>query len=97
MEISGLMIGDVGMDVYVCGDVVSPRTSKNHIFFDIEDKGGRIKVVIFNTSALRLNKSGTGVYSLKNKSVCLEGKIGEYPPRSGEIEIVYRGGKFEVS
>jgi aspartyl/asparaginyl-tRNA synthetase len=88
---------DIGKSYRICGNITSVKVSNNHVFFDIKDKTDKIKFVIFNSSALKLNDSGTSPYDLKGGTqISASGIVDEYPKGTGELELVYRGGNIEV-
>lgn len=94
-SISDITIEDVGRTVKVCGNVTSFRNSNNHIFFTLDD-GNRINAVIFNSTALQLNQSGSNPYQLGvGDLLCVPGVVEEYPKNSGQLEIIYRAGVIE--
>jgi len=94
--ISDLSIEDIGMGVRICGSIQSRHVSNNHIFFTLTDETGSIDVVIFNTTALEMNESGSNLYTFSiGDDVCIPGIIDEYPKNSGEIEMIYRQGVIE--
>jgi len=87
----------VGFNVFVCGNISYKYTKNNHIFMNIKDGDSSIRFVIFNTSINTLARYGISPNNLSiNKSICVGGVVDEYPPMSGNMEIVYRGGKIDV-
>ena len=76
--IGKIVYDDIGKNVKVCGEVDSLSVSKSkHTFFDIVDSSGRINVVVFNSSAEKLQP-----YSLKDDdTICVSGQVGEYNDR----------------
>jgi len=96
-DINTITIDDTGKLFKVCGHVISTKTSNNHIFLDIEDSTGSIKFVIFNESALKLNKTGISPFTLtRGVEICAPGVVDEYPSGTGRLELVYRKGDIEV-
>lgn len=88
--INALSISDSGKQAKVCGEVEAKRVSKGHIFFSLSDGYGTINVVIFNTTASKLVKTGLDIYGVKNGDYsCATGRLSEYPKGSGRLEIVY--------
>jgi exonuclease VII large subunit len=78
-------VDDIGSSLTACGNTSSFKTNRGHVFFDISDNTGKIKVVAFNTTAVRLNLS-KGVAS----SMCISGQVAEFPQGSGELEIILK-------
>ncbi len=99
LDISSITIDDVGKSVTICGTISSRRVYNNHIFMNIEDRGeGVIRFVIFNTTALKLNQTGTNPYKLKEGlEICAPGVVKEYPKGSGELELVYKKGDIIIT
>ena len=94
-NIGSISMDDVGRGIKVCGTIDSKRVSNNHIFLDLHDITGKIKLVIFNNTALSLNKSGNDIFSLsKGEEICSLGVVDEYPKGSNELELVYRSGNI---
>ena len=94
-RIGEIGIDDVGMSVKICGVVEEKRVSNNHVFMQIGDETGSIKLVVFNSTALRLRDSGIDVYGLsQGETICSTGVVGEYPKGSGELEVIYRKGNI---
>jgi len=83
-DIGTLSLDDVGTSAVVCGSVAGLKASKGHIFFGLQDNTSTLRAVIFNSTAGRMNLSGVS----NGNSICLLGQLQEYPPGSGEIEIV---------
>lgn len=91
VPISKLSLADEGRFVTVCGTLEKFKTSNNHIFLTLSDTSGSIPVVIFNTTALKLNKT-QGIYSLRvGQQFCSAGRLQEYPQNSGKLEIIHGG------
>jgi DNA/RNA endonuclease YhcR with UshA esterase domain len=86
VNISGITPDDIGSVVKICGNITNKYISKNkHIFLNIEDNTGNIKVVIFNQTTLNLN---IDPYELKkHDNVCVIGKVDIY---ENELEIILR-------
>jgi len=96
VEISDITIEDVGRRMKVCGEISFIRENNGHVFFVLNDGENELNGVIFNTTALKMNESGSSPYNLNiGDFICLPGKIDEYPKNSGEIEIIYEGGVIE--
>ncbi|UCD06995.1 MAG: OB-fold nucleic acid binding domain-containing protein [Candidatus Aenigmatarchaeota archaeon] len=97
-DIDKITIDNIGLGVRVCGNIISERVSNNHIFLDIEDQTGKIKFVIFNTTAFKLNETGISPYELKEGiGVCVPGVVEEHPKGSGELELIYRKGDIIIT
>ncbi|MBL7205989.1 MAG: hypothetical protein ISS36_00145 [Candidatus Aenigmarchaeota archaeon] len=96
IKIKEIVIGDVGKGVFICGIVEGKRVSNKHIFLDIVDDTGKIKFVMFNSTVKDLIDTDTDPYDIESGDMfCMNGVIDEYPKGSGELELVYRKGKFE--
>lgn len=92
-RIGEISMDDVGMGLKICGGVEEKRVSNNHIFMKIRDETGIIKLVIFNSTALKLRDSGINVYGFsEGELICSTGVVDEYPKGSGELELIYRKG-----
>jgi exonuclease VII large subunit len=86
---SDVTIDLAGFGIKVCGNLSSFRTMRGHVFFGLQDGTGNVGVVVFNTTAAKINASGTGIYSLSvGRSACVIGSVEEYPPGEGSIEVV---------
>ena len=97
VDIDKITIDDIGKGFKVCGAITSKKVSNNHIFLDIEDSTGRIRYVIFNSTAQKLDESGISPYALKHGTdICAPGIADEYPKGSGRLELIYRSGNIEV-
>ncbi|MFH1364027.1 MAG: OB-fold nucleic acid binding domain-containing protein [Candidatus Aenigmatarchaeota archaeon] len=95
-QISEISIEDVGRSMKICGQIEESYTSNNHIFFTLNDGTNNIKVVVFNTTALRLNETGNNIYGfMPGDAICIPGVVDEYPKNSGEVELIYRQGTIE--
>lgn len=91
-EIAAMTSDNVGKSYRICGEAASKRIVKNHIFFTLSDGTGSIPVVVFNSTALKLNSTGYSLYAVKhNELLCATGKLTEYPKGSGKLEFVYSG------
>lgn len=95
-DIKSISLENLGNTAKACGQISSKRVSNNHIFFKINDSTGSINFIIFNTTALRLNESGTDIYNFSaGEAFCAPGIVSEYPKGSGQLELIYRSGKIE--
>lgn len=83
-EIRTLSMDSVGTNAKICGSVAEAKGNKGNTFIQLQDNTSSMRVVIFNNTASRMNASGI----LEHSSVCITGRVQEYPPGSGEIEIV---------
>jgi aspartyl/asparaginyl-tRNA synthetase len=83
-EIRTLSMDSVGTNAKICGSVAEAKASKGNIFFQLQDNTSSMRVVIFNSTASRMNVSGI----LERSSMCVLGQVQEYPPGSGAIELV---------
>lgn len=88
-RISELSLDNMGSGVKLCGNLTGMRVNKGHVFMQVDDGTGSMRVVVFNNTASRINQSGSGVFSLKSgDGICASGQLEEYPPGSGELELV---------
>ncbi len=98
MEMPPVSIGEISMDdvgagLKICGEVEGKRISNNHVFMQIRDGTGSIRLVVFNSTALKLRDSGIDVYGFsEGENLCSTGVVDEYPKGSGELEVIYRKG-----
>ena len=96
MSISKITIDDIGNTVKICGEITSRRVSKNHIFLDVRDDTGTIRLVIFNSTALGMKGTENDPYELRDgDTICTAGSVDEYPKGSGALEVIYRRGIIE--
>lgn len=97
-DAGAITIDDTGKAFRVCGNITSMAVRNSHIFLDIEDSTGSIRFVMFNTTALKLNETGSSPYELRaGIRICAPGIADEYPKGSGSIELVYRGGDIVIA
>ena len=95
INISKITLDYVGTSVNVCGGIEWKSISNNHVFMELGDITGKIRLVIFNTTALRLNDSGFDVYGIsRGDNICYTGIVEEYPEGSGKLELIYRRGNI---
>lgn len=95
VDMGTIGIDDVGMGVRVCGTIVEKRVSNNHVFMTLGDGTGSIRLVVFNSTALKLKGSGIDVYGFsEGESICSTGVVDEYPRGSGLLELIYRRGSI---
>ena len=88
---------DIGTMVMVSGTITLSKTSNNHVFLDISEDNCSIRYVIFNTTAMRMNRSGVSPYRLSTGTrLTAPGVVDEYPKGSGRLELVYRSGDITV-
>jgi DNA/RNA endonuclease YhcR with UshA esterase domain len=72
---------DVGRSIKVCGSVERKFISRNrHVFFDITDESGSLKVVVFNSTKAAVD----------SERVCVTGRVNLY---KGRLEIIADGVK----
>ncbi len=95
ISISRITIDNVGTAVTVCGNIEWKNVSNNHVFMRLEDITGKIGLIIFNTTALRLNESGIDIYGFsQGEEICSTGVVKEYPEDSGKLGLTYRRGSI---
>ncbi len=84
---------DIGKTVKVCGEIITKTISNNHVFFTINDSTENIRVVVFNSTAMKLREKGNDIYSFeKGSMICPTGIVDEYPKGSGYLEIIHKKG-----
>lgn len=86
-KIGEITVDDLGKTVRVCGRVEQKFVSQGgHTFFDLRDKTGKIKVVVFNKTAYQMQKFKVDLFQLKNEDgLCLVGEVNEW---KYELEII---------
>ena len=84
VALNSIAMDDAGTSVKVCGNITSCKTTNGHVFLQLLDTTGTLRLVVFNTTAIRINAS----CSLNGRSACAMGQIQEYPPGSGSIEMI---------
>ena len=85
-SISTLSLDYVGSSAKVCGNITEARATKGAVFLTLDDGTGSIRLVVFNNT--HTNQS---IYATKKGgTLCAFGQTQEYPPGSGEIELVGR-------
>lgn len=95
IDISKITLDSVGTSVIVRGYVEWKRVSNNHVFLGLADITGEIGAVIFNTTALKLNKSGVDVYSFSpGDEILFTGIVEEYPEGSNKLNLIHRMGSI---
>jgi aspartyl-tRNA synthetase len=101
METGAVPIGEItitslGDTVRVCGQVTARRVSNSHIFWDIQDASGSIRLVAFNSTTLKLNKSCTNLFAVQTgQQLCATALVDEFPAHTGTINLVYRKSSLE--
>lgn len=93
-DISSLNVGDVSSTVTICGNLTSHTSKNGHHFFNIADTTGQTRLVFFNTTTKIAKERGFD-FNTPPKKACIEGEIDEYPTGTGNLEIVYAGGKIK--
>ncbi len=96
-DISTITAEDIGSTVLVCGNITTHREKDGHIFMDISDETGKIRLVVFSSYIGKVQDKGLGYSNFTaGRSICATGAVDEYPKGSGSLEIVYRGGEINV-
>ncbi len=81
INIGSVTSSDIGTIVKLCGNVTNKYTTKNkHVFMNLKDETGEIKVVVFNQTASKFNLN-----LIELNRVCITGKVNIY---RGELEII---------
>ncbi|MEN6592915.1 MAG: exodeoxyribonuclease VII large subunit [Methanobacterium sp.] len=91
VKINEINRGMLDEDVTLQGLVqdVKKSSRSNTYFLDIMDGTGKISVIVFESSAVDLEKTNQSIYSLNNKRVKVTGKISEY---QGKMELILKDG-----
>lgn len=92
IRIKEITTEDVGLDVRACGVIGSIFTSKDgHVFASLNEDGtgddSSIKVVIFSSTAKRIEQQVKISALKKGDALCVSGEISLY---EGELEIIAR-------
>lgn len=89
VKISEINRGMLDEDVTLQGLVqdVKKSSRSNTYFLDIMDGTGKITVIVFESSAVDLEKTNQSIYTLNNKRVKVTGKISEY---QGKMELILK-------
>ncbi|UCG94986.1 MAG: OB-fold nucleic acid binding domain-containing protein [archaeon] len=82
-DIGSISEGEIGKLVSVEGTVYSSYYNGEHLFFTLEDRTGRIKVVVFENLIDRLNIDPRGIK--KGIELRVDGEVEKY---RGELEIL---------
>lgn len=90
VKISEITYDDVGRYTVITGKIAAKNVHKDgHIFLDVSDATGKMKVVLFSGTAKTL-KSETLSCLEVGKSVEVKGKVDEY---RGSLEIIPKEGE----
>mgnify|MGYP000964640102 FL=1 len=89
VKINEINRGMLDEDVTLQGLVqdVKKSSRSNTYFLDIMDGTGKISVIVFESSAVDLEKTNQSIYTLNNKRVKVTGKISEY---QGKMELILK-------
>ena len=89
VKINEINRGMLDEDVTLQGLVqdVKKSSRSNTYFLDIMDGTGKISVIVFESSAIDLEKTNQSIYTLNNKRVKVTGKISEY---QGKMELILK-------
>ncbi|NIO22442.1 MAG: exodeoxyribonuclease VII large subunit [Candidatus Aenigmarchaeota archaeon] len=78
--------GYVGRTVNITGRVTDLTTNKGNMFFDLEDKTGKIKVVLWKDTLELLELSGVNINEIGNgEELNIVGNVQLY---KGELEVI---------
>lgn len=94
-SVGSIGIDDLGSTFTFCGNLSMTRVKNAHVFTNIADETGSIRLVIFNSSAASVIANGFDPYSLPT-SICVEAKVEEYPEGSETLELIYSGGRIHT-
>ncbi|MFQ5976387.1 MAG: exodeoxyribonuclease VII large subunit [Candidatus Hydrothermarchaeales archaeon] len=90
VKISEITYDDVGVYTVIKGKITSKNVHKDgHIFFDIADDTGKMKVVLFSGTAETLNSETLACLEV-GKNIEVKGKVDEY---KGSLEIIPKVGE----
>lgn len=90
VKIFEITYDDVGRYTVITGRIESKYVHKDgHIFFDLKDDTGKMKVVLFSSTAKTL-ESETLACLENGKNVEVKGKVDEY---KGSLEIIPKDGE----
>lgn len=81
----GMLDEDVSLEGVV--QDVKKSSRSNTYFLDLMDGTGKITIIVFESSAVDLEKTNMSIYSLNNKRVKVTGKISEY---QGKMELILK-------
>lgn len=89
IKINEINRGMLDEDVSLVGVVqnVKKSSSSNTYFLELMDGTGKITVIVFESSAVDLEKVNMSVNSFKNRRVKVTGKISEY---QGMMELILK-------
>jgi len=89
IKINEINRGMLDEDVSLVGLVqnVKKSSSSNTYFMELMDGTGKITVIVFESSAVDLEKVNMSVNSFKNRRVKVTGKISEY---QGMMELILK-------
>ncbi|MEG3225093.1 MAG: DNA-binding protein [Methanobacteriales archaeon Met13] len=92
VQIKDIGLGMVDKEVSVEGFVQGVEKSKKGetYFVDINDGNGRIKVVVFQSTSLDLEKNNISMVGLGQRRVNVVGSVAEY---QGNLEIILKDSK----
>lgn len=89
VKISEITYDDVGRYMVLTGKITSKYEHKDgHIFLDITDGTGDMKVVMFSSTASTLDSNLLACLE-KGKTIEIKGKVDEY---KGDLEIIPKEG-----
>jgi DNA/RNA endonuclease YhcR with UshA esterase domain len=85
VKISEISYDDVGKTVVIKGEIVSKKVHEDgHIFLDVSDDTGKIKVVLFDSLVDKLSEEKGSNLEI-GRSIEVKGKVDEY---RGSLKIV---------
>jgi DNA/RNA endonuclease YhcR with UshA esterase domain len=76
----------IGKSVNLTGKVVELRISNGHLFFDLQDETGRIKVILWNDTLELLEMNGVNITKISNNAKL--NIIGSVQLYKGELEVI---------
>ena len=88
IKINEINRGMLDEDVSLVGVVQNEKSSSSNTYFmELMDGTGKITVIVFESSAVDLEKVNMSVNSFKNRRVKVTGKISEY---QGMMELILK-------
>ncbi len=76
----------VGSAVNVSGVVTDVKTSNGHVFFDLEDRTGSVKIVLWEDTVKLLGMKNVNIREMKNGDEV--NIIGDVQIYNGELEVI---------
>ena len=84
----------MGKTVNITGKITGMFTNKGHIFFDLEDETGKVKVVLWDDTVELLRINNVNVSKISNGETL--NVIGEVQLYRGELEVIPIRGNVKI-